>query len=348
MKLLYLLATPGGWGGLEKHVFEVAGAMAARGHEVVVLADPAYRERSPAGVVVEPFDWRSSRRNPLLWWRLRRALRRIGADIVHAHADKPVGALMHAGHPAGTLTIGTVHNTKSGYRAYRGLDAVIAVSGEIAAEVGHPDVHVVHNGTRETTPDPAALAAIRQWCADKPAPVVLAIGRLVPAKGFDLLLQAWPDGDAGTLVVLGDGRQEAELRQLAATRGLRHVYLQGASGQVREWIAAADLLVISSRNEGGPYTLAEALVAGLPAIGTRVGMVPDFLPPSCIVPPGDVEALRGLLAQAVTRPEHFRALCASAVLEARRRLVLPAMMDATEAVYRAAWKKYGTASPGGS
>ena len=70
MRLLYLLATDGAWGGLEKHAFDVAGAMAARGHEVTVLCAASYRSHCPAGVRIEPFDWRSSRNNPLLWLRL--------------------------------------------------------------------------------------------------------------------------------------------------------------------------------------------------------------------------------------------------------------------------------------
>lgn len=341
MKIVYLLATTGGaWGGLEKHTFDVAGAMAARGHEVVVLTDPAYRARADAGVAVQPFDWASSRRNPLLWWRLRRVLRALAPDLVHAQADKPAGILARAGWPATTVAVGTVHNLKSGYRAYKKLDAVITVSRAIAAAVGHPDVQVIYNGVRETAPDENALAELRAWRAGQPGPLLLAIGRLVPAKGFDLLLQAWPLNAAATLVILGSGKQRAELEQIIAARALQHVHLQGESTQVREWMACANLLVISSRNEGGPYTLAEALLAGLPVIGTDVGMVADFLPPSCVVPAADLNRLRDLLSVAVAHPDHYLAECAPAMLEAKRRLTLGAMMDATEAVYLASRSKY--------
>lgn len=346
MKIVYLLATTGGaWGGLEKHTFDVAGAMAARGHEVVVLADAVYRERAASGVVVQPFDWDKSRHNPLLWLRLRSALRALAPGIVHAQADKAAGILARAGWPRETVAIGTVHNVKSGYRAYRRMNAVIAVSRAIAGAVGHPDVHVVYNGVRTTTPDDGALSALRDWRAGKPGPLLLAVGRLVPAKGFDVLLQAWPPDAAATLVILGGGKQQAELEKICADRGLSHVYLQGESTQVREWMAIADLLVISSRNEGGPYTLAEALLADLPVIGTDVGMVADFLPPSCVVPAGDAARLHELLASAIAQPARYRGECAPAMRAARERLTIDAMMDATESVYLAARGKYAVAPP---
>jgi len=343
MKLVYLLGTTGDWGGLEKHAFEVAGAMAARGHEVIMLADESYRARCAPGVVLHPFRWGASRNNPLLWWRLRRALRALAPDIVHAQADKAVAILGRAGWPPGSVAIGTVHNVKSGYGAYRRLDAVIAVSRAIGDAVGHPQVHVVYNGVREQPPDAAAVAELRAWRAAQPGPLLLAIGRLVPAKGFDLLLQAWPADAAATLVVLGEGKQRPELEAIVAGRGLSHVHLPGNSAQVREWMAVADLLLISSRNEGGPYTLAEALLAGLPVAGTDVGMVPDFLPPFCRVPAGDVARLRTLVAAVIADPLAFRAACAPAMDAARAQLTLAAMMDATESVYLAVRARRGGA-----
>lgn len=336
MKIVYLLATTGGvWGGLEKHTFDVAGAMAARGHEAVVLADAAYRARAGNGVQVQDFDWGGSRHSPLLWWRLRRTLRALAPDIVHAQADKPAGILSRAGWPSTAMAVGTVHNSKSGYRAYRRMDVVIAVSRAIAAAAGHPRVQVIYNGVRETQPDVAALDEVRAWRAARPGPLLLAVGRLVPAKGFDLLLQAWPVEAAATLVILGEGKQRTELERIIAARGLQHVHLQGESTQVREWMACADALVISSRNEGGPYTLAEALLAELPVISTDVGMVADFLPRTCVVPAGEAAALQALLARTIADPAACRVDCAPAMLRAHEQLTLAAMMDATESVYRA-------------
>lgn len=64
----------------------------------------------------------------------------------------------------------------------------------------------------------------------------------------------------------------------------------------------ADFLVISSRNEGGPYTLAEALLVHCPVISTDVGMVAEVLPAELICPANDVTALHDLIQQHV---QHF-------------------------------------------
>lgn len=345
MKLLYLLATDGAWGGLEKHAFDVAGAMAQRGHEVSVLCAASYADRCPFGVKIEPFDWRASRNNPLLWLRLRRALQRLAPDLIHAQADKPVYVLGRCGWPVNARAIGTVHNVKSRYGAFAKLDAVIAVSRAIAAAVPNPDVHVVYNGVQPATPDPDALQRIRQWRQQHTGPLLLAIGRLVPAKGFDLLLKAWPAHASATLVILGEGKQRPELEQLIRERQLQNVSLMGNSTEVSAWMASADLLVISSRNEGGPYTLAEALVAGLPVISTNVGMVPDFLPADWIAPANDEAALNQLLEKTLAQLPQLREQSQPAIAKARQHLTTKAMMDATEAVYRKLLQQRSSTNP---
>lgn len=333
MKILYLMASTG-WGGMEKHAFEVAGAMAARGHDVSVLSSDEYAGRCPPGVKFEVFEWGVFRYNPVVWRRLRGLLNRARPDIIHAQAGKATYCLSRAGWPQNTVAIGTVHNIKSGYGAFRRLDAVIAVSRDIATKVGHPHVHVVYNGVNVPAPDPDKVAELRRWLEDKPVPLLLGIGRLVAAKGFDRLLSIWPADRSATLVILGEGGDRSELERIIEERGLRHVYLLGQSSAVSEWISAADLLVISSRNEGGPYVLAEALTMGLPVISTDVGMVPDFLPDSCIVPHDDPAQLQRMLADAVSNPERYRNACVDAVANARSRLSIDAMMNAVEAVYR--------------
>ena len=333
MKIVYLLATEKGWGGLEKHVFDVASAMASRGHDVVVLCSQNYREHCPNNVKIEPFDWQGARRNPLLWYRLRHKLRRLNPDVVHAQADKPAYVLSKSGWPSGCLSVGTVHNIKSGYSSYARLDALVAVSGMIANDLDHPDITVVHNGVLETNPDLIVQKDLIEWMKGKPSPLLLAIGRLVSAKGFDLLLQAWPKSISGTLVVLGEGKERENLEAIIAARDLKNVHLLGESECVREWISLSDLLVISSRNEGGPYVLSEALINGVAAIGTNVGMVPDYLPVENRVSVGDVDALNDLLVSVLENPDAYKNNCIEAIKKAKLSLSVEAMMNAVEKVY---------------
>lgn len=336
MKIVYLMASTGAWGGLEKHVFELASAMAERGHAVTVMADASYQQRCPAQVALVAFNWKRSRWNPRLWFELRRTLNQLQPDIIHAHAAKAVGILAASGWPCSAKSIGTVHNVKSGYRAYRKLDAVIAVSAAMVPMIPHAHVTVIHNGIRNQIANPATLAKLQAWRSDKPSPLLLAIGRLVPAKGFDLLLQAWPVDAKATLVILGEGPERAALENTVAERALQHVHLPGESSEITEWLASADMLVISSRNEGGPYVLAEALLAGLPVISTDVGMVSDFLPESCMLPCNDVAALSQRLSSAIADTSGFKQACLPAMASARQQLTLAAMAAKTEQVYEAA------------
>ena len=333
MKLVYLLATVGDWGGLEKHTFEVAGAMAERGHEVVVLCDPFYSRYCPANVRLCSFDWSGSRYNPWSWSRLRKALEQLAPDVVHAQADKPAYMLSKSGCPNGTVSVGTVHNIKSNYRAYKNVQALIAVSGMIARQLNHPAVTVVHNGVNYPQPDVSRVGELRKFLSDKPAPHFVAIGRLVEAKGFDILLQAWPNSSEATLVILGEGKEMDHLERLCRERQMESVFLQGHSTEVAEWLAASDFLIISSRNEGGPYVLSEALLSQLPVISTSVGMVPDILPASLIVAPANVQELNRLIESVISNPQHFKEQCVPAFGKADECLTYKAMMDATERVY---------------
>lgn len=101
--------------------------------------------------------------------------------------------------------------------------------------------------------------------------ILLAVGRLEHQKGFDRLIDAFAAVSAEhsewLLVLLGEGSLRSEFEQRAAAHDLNNrVILPGAVGNVGEWLEAADLYVLSSRFEGFPNTLLEAMACGLPAV----------------------------------------------------------------------------------
>jgi glycosyltransferase involved in cell wall biosynthesis len=112
-------------------------------------------------------------------------------------------------------------------------------------------------------------------------PTVLAVGRLVPVKGFDLLVRAvgrLPRSRRPTLVVIGEGPERARLVAMATDRRVS-LRLPGALSptEVAAWMGAADLYVQpsralrSGRSEGSPLAVREALAAGLSAVACSVG-----------------------------------------------------------------------------
>ena len=129
--------------------------------------------------------------------------------------------------------------------------------------------------------------------------VVVGVGRLVPIKGFDLLVAALPAllarVPAAHVVLVGDGEERAALEARAAALGVAgRLRITGAVGDVTGHLAAADVLAAPSRNEGMGRVLVEAMALGLPVVGAAVGGIPDVIEDGgcgLVVPPEDPAAL---------------------------------------------------------
>jgi glycosyltransferase involved in cell wall biosynthesis len=102
-------------------------------------------------------------------------------------------------------------------------------------------------------------------------PTIVAMGRLSDEKGFDLLLDAFAQsklaGDGWSLVVLGEGPKRSALSEQAARLGLSaHVSLPGRTREPQAWLRHADIFTLSSRYEGFPNVLIEAMQCGAASI----------------------------------------------------------------------------------
>jgi glycosyltransferase involved in cell wall biosynthesis len=112
--------------------------------------------------------------------------------------------------------------------------------------------------------------------------VVAALGRLVPIKGFDLLVEALPAVAAALpstrLLIIGDGPLRRAFEARAEALGIAsRLTITGARSDVPALLAAADVLVAPSRNEGMGRAIVEAMALGVPVIGAAVGGIPTVI-----------------------------------------------------------------------
>jgi len=135
--------------------------------------------------------------------------------------------------------------------------------------------------------------------------VLLMVGNLLALKGHELVLRALCDFPDACLLIIGEGREEANLKKLTGSLGLgERVRFLGAvpQEQLAEYYGAADALVLASSREGWPNVLLEAMACGTPVVATRVGGTPEIVaaPEAGVLadertPRGIGEALRRLL-----------------------------------------------------
>jgi GalNAc-alpha-(1->4)-GalNAc-alpha-(1->3)-diNAcBac-PP-undecaprenol alpha-1,4-N-acetyl-D-galactosaminyltransferase len=167
-------------------------------------------------------------------------------------------------------------------------------------------VHVIPNFARE--------AALKRPPAGSGSRRVIAIGRFVDQKGFDMLLDAFAavvaDGSRSdwTLEILGDGPDRPDLEARARALGIAdRVRMPGVVSDVAALLAGSEIFVLSSRYEGFPLVLCEAMAAGVPSIAFDCPSGPSELirhrTDGILVPPGDVAALAASLGELMDDPE---------------------------------------------
>lgn len=139
------------------------------------------------------------------------------------------------------------------------------------------------------------------------------LGRLHPAKGYDLLIAAAGRIETDTpleIMIAGEGAERAALEAAAAALPPGRVRLAGYVEDTSRFLAGLHLYVQPSRREGLCVAAHEAMQAGLPVIASAVGELAHSIAPGetgWLVPPGDVDALAGALATAIAAPEQLAA-----------------------------------------
>lgn len=293
---LLLLSTSIARGGAERQVVDLAVALKARGWQVTVLSmiDPTdhHAELAEAGIELSSLSMTRGRPSLRALLRYARFVRRLRPTVVHSHMVHAnllarIGRLLVPSVPV----VSTVHSVVEGARwreiAYRITDPLSSATTAVseAATERYLQVGAVPRGRIVTIPNgvdidrdlnPQVRAEMRARLGAVDAFLWLNVASLVPAKGHDMLLQAFQEvirEHPGTrLVIAGDGTERAGLLRLRQELGLTEVVaFLGERRDVPALLAAADAFVLSSRWEGLPVVLLEAAAQAVPIVSTDVG-----------------------------------------------------------------------------
>jgi len=269
-----------------------------------------------------------------LWWSVgRELLRRIvrfRPDVVVSYWAHPDGEVaVRAAHQCGVRAVTMVGGSDVLLLGRHGLrreaihnvlsqsDAVIAVSRDIAEHlyadgIPHDKVHVVYRGVDRSLfyPRDRGESRLRLGIPDKQN-VLLAVGRLVPVKGYPVLFDACRHlverGEKFACYVLGDGPLEAALQRRIDQAGLRGIVrLCGSQRQdeLADWYSAANLVVLPSLSEGVPNVLLEAMSCGRSFVASDVGGIPEIADPQFdrLVRPCNPRELANAITEQLARP----------------------------------------------
>jgi glycosyltransferase involved in cell wall biosynthesis len=336
-RIVEVLATSAG--GVGTHVRSLIPVLRKAGASVAVSGAPATEELfgfAAAGADFRPAGI-SAGLAPVADARavlqLRRAL--TGADLVHAHglrAGLVVAAARRAAGLGSVPLVLTLHNAllEDGSRLHgllrqverttiRAADLVLAVSGDVAAnarQAGSRDVRVAPVVAPPRPPAGRTRAEVRaELGLDDGRPLVVAIGRLHPQKGYDVLLDALARWGARepvpSVAIAGDGPLHDELAARIAGERLP-VTLLGRRRDVADLLGAADVCVLPSVWEARSLTAQEALRTGVPLVATRVGGIPELVGDAAeLVPAGDAAALAEAVTSVLTDPVQVGRLAAA-------------------------------------
>lgn len=196
--------------------------------------------------------------------------------------------------------------------------AIVTVSAALRDKllelgVAHDKMRVIPNGVDSELFHPIARNVARAALGLDNGIVLLSVGNLVPEKGHSLAIEALTEIPRATLLIVGEGPDDAKLRSLVNRLGVgERVRFLGAhpQGELSMVYSAADALILASAREGWPNVLLESMACGTPVVANAVGGIPEIVCSRVAgtliqerVPAAIAAAVREVLAQGSHRDE---------------------------------------------
>jgi glycosyltransferase involved in cell wall biosynthesis len=324
-----------GFGGAERSFVDLCRALAARGHGIMAVCHPrgeaARLLRAAENVELETVriagNW-----DLLAVRRLRRVFAVRRPAVIGVHLARAAHLAGRAARPLGIPVVAKTHNYVD-LRYYRHVDRFVATTADqkdylLRSGITADRIEVVPNFSSIT---PAAGVAA-------PGGELAAAGRLVPKKGFDVLLRAVAElvqgGADVRLRVAGDGPERSRLLELTRSLGLEdRVRFAGWEWDMAAFLEGASLFVLPSLDEPFGVVILEAMARGLPVVCTATQGPREILGEreGWLVAPGDARALAEAIRGALRDPAECRLRAGRALqrfgTEFSEAAVLPKLID---------------------
>ncbi|MGP8246992.1 MAG: glycosyltransferase [Bryobacteraceae bacterium] len=298
-----------------------------------------------------------------MYWRLRRVLREFEPHVIHTHnyVLRYVYPLVagRAG-KAGRVprVVHTIHNVadkevdRIGIRlqrfAFRHGVAAVTIAAEVSASFrrvyGFQEAATIRNGipvAQYAAPSIAREAWRARHGLGSGDFVYLTVARFSEQKDHATLIEAFAKGPArnpaARLLLAGAGELEGAIVARRRELGLEdRVLLIGQRRDIADVAAASDAFVLTSRWEGNPLAVMEAMAAGLPVVATRVGAIPELVrdgTDGILAAPGDAGEMARAMTWVAEHADEARAMGRCGRARAGERFELAAMVRAYSELY---------------
>ena len=285
MKIVHFVLSES-FAGIEQHVDEVLTNFSS--HKLILICNESiasYFDKSINIYKVKNFG----RRSFFGKYKLKKLIKDIDPDIIHTHGSK-TSSIISSIKTKNYKHVATIHGVKKNKKIYEKADLIIGVSDKALEGINHETI------------------CINNWWHPKLKKIqnknnkyALAVGRLEKVKGFDLLIASWKNIEAN-LVIIGSGKERKKLNELIEQNNLSEkVKIIDAvkKEELLNYYQDASVLIISSRDEGGPRVALEALYLEIPVISTDVGHMSQILPKELLAEKNNQSALQDMLEKYV-------------------------------------------------
>ena len=289
MKVVHLVLSED-FAGIEQHVDELLSNL--KDLSITLICSKSIASHFNQNISIHEID-NMGRRSLFKKYKLKRLLKTINPDIVHTHGSK-TASIISSINKGVFKHVATVHGVKKNKSVYESADYVIGVSDHVLDGIKTKSKVI----TNWWFPELKKLSSKQNKYA-------LAVGRLEKVKGFDLLISSWVNIETN-LIIVGSGKEKKNLLKLIDKYNLdkKIKIIDGVNrSQLEDIYSDASLLIVSSRNEGGPRVALEALYLEIPVLSTNVGHMNKIFPEELLAQRDNQLSLQELLEEYVDNIE---------------------------------------------